>query len=145
MMCDLTMFPCRLILQPIIPPIMSPSHSVISQKRENHNSFQNLLFCLMPFLLLFFFKLFNSPFLKWVLIHQEYLLVTCAGHQPSPAAALDWARWCTGLSVPLHHRKWLLFKGPSITGCSALQCALYSLGALKYSYYTHHNHKASHK
>lgn len=48
-MCELTTFPCRLILHYIIPPVMSLSHSVISQKRENHISFQNLLFCLTPF------------------------------------------------------------------------------------------------
>lgn len=56
MICDLTMFPCRLILHPIIHPIMSPYHSIISQKREHHNIFWKLLFCLMPY-----FKMSFNP------------------------------------------------------------------------------------
>lgn len=67
--------------------------------------------------------------------------MACVGHWHSPAAALAWGHWCTGLSEPLHHTMWCLFKGPSTTGCRALQCTLYSLGAHKHSYYTHHNYK----
>lgn len=109
------------------------SFSNFSKEGESH-------FCY--FVLCLFKKIFNSPILKWILIHQKYLLVTCVGRRPSPAAALAWARWCTGLPGSLHHTMWHLFKGPSATGCSTLQCTLYILGAHKYSYYTQHNYKA---